>query len=70
MGTGKYITNGKAIDITWTKSVENGKPHYFDADGNELVINQGKTFVCAVLNDSADKMGIYASKSDFEAARK
>ena len=70
VGTGKYITNGKAIDITWTKSVENGKPHYFDADGNELVINQGKTFVCAVLNDSADKMGIYASKSDFEAARK
>ncbi|MCM1258099.1 MAG: DUF3048 domain-containing protein [Roseburia sp.] len=66
---GKYITNGKAIDITWTKSVEDGKPHYFDADGNELVINQGKTCVCIVLDDSVEKMGVYASKSEFEAAR-
>lgn len=69
VGTGKYITNGKAIDITWTKSVEDGRPHYFDAEGNELVINQGKTCVCIVLNDSVDKMGVYASKSEFEATR-
>lgn len=69
VGTGKYITNGKAIDITWTKSVEDGRPHYFDADGNELAINQGKTYVGIVLNDSVDKMAVYATKSEFEASR-
>lgn len=68
-GTGKYITNGKAIDITWKKEVEDGIPTYYDADGNELVINQGKTFVCAVLSDGVDKMGVYADKAAFEAAK-
>ncbi len=68
-GTGKYITNGKAMDITWVKEVEDGVGRYYDADGNELELNPGKTFVCIVLNDEADRMGVYASEADFEASR-
>lgn len=68
-GTGKYITNGKAVDITWVKEVEDGVGKYYDTDGNELELNPGKTCVCIVLNDAEDKIGVYASESDFEAAR-
>lgn len=68
-GTGKYITNGKAIDITWKKEVEDGVVTYYDADGNELEINKGKTFVCIVLDDATEKMGVYATEADFEASR-
>ncbi len=68
-GAGKYITNGKAVDITWVKEVEDGIVTYYDANGNELEINKGKTFVCIVLNDATEKMGVYATEADFEAAR-
>lgn len=68
-GRGMYITNGKAVDITWVKEVEDGVGHYYDMDGNELMLNPGKTFVCIVLNDAEDKMGVYATKEAFEASR-
>lgn len=68
-GSGKYITNGKAIDITWTKEVEDGIGTYYDMDGNELLMNPGKTFVCIILNDAADRIGIFGSKDEFEASR-
>lgn len=68
-GTGKYISNGKAIDITWVKEVEDGVGTYYDADGNELELNPGKTCICIVLNDAEDKIGIYGSEEEFQAAR-
>ena len=51
------------------EEVEDGVGRYYDADGNELELNPGKTFVCIVLNDEADRMGVYASEADFEASR-
>lgn len=68
-GTGKYITDGKAEDITWTKEVEDGIATYYGPDGNVLEINPGKTCICIILNDATDKIGIYSSKEDFEAAK-
>ena len=68
-GTGKYITNGKAMDITWVKEVEDGVGRYYDADGNELLLNPGKTCICIVLNDATDKMGVFATEADFEASK-
>ena len=47
-GTGYYITNGKAIQITWEKPEEWGVPHYYDASGNEIDLNPGKTWICVV----------------------
>lgn len=52
-GEGWYITQGKAIPITWKGGVEYAPTEYYDADGNELVINPGKTWVCTVLSENA-----------------
>lgn len=50
-GTGKYITNGKAIDITWKKDTEFGVTKYYDLSGKEIEINTGKTWVCIIQNE-------------------
>ncbi|MCR4892234.1 MAG: DUF3048 domain-containing protein [Lachnospiraceae bacterium] len=42
---GLYITNGKAIEVTWTKSNDLDATRYYDSDGNEIKINVGKTYV-------------------------
>ncbi len=44
-GKGKYITGGKAVDITWQKNSRRAKTVYKTADGKELVLNPGLTFV-------------------------
>ena len=59
-GAGKYITNGKAIDITWEKNSEFGQTKYYDEDGNEVVMNQGKTWMCIILTDSINSLNISA----------
>lgn len=69
-GTGKYITKGKAIDVTWSKegattedpfAQGNFNPtRYYDADGNEITLNQGKTWVCIVLDTESDDVVISA----------
>ena len=57
-GVGKYITRGKAIDITWSKDSEWGTTHYYDANGQEIQLNPGKTWVEIVLNDSVDSISL------------
>ncbi len=52
-GAGYYITNGVAVPITWVGGTEYEPTSYYDADGNELVINPGTTWVCTVLSDQA-----------------
>ena len=42
---GYYITNGKAIPITCTKTTRSGKTVYKDLEGNEIDVNDGKTFI-------------------------
>ncbi len=49
-GKGKYITNGKAIDITWKKDSEFGVTRYYDTSGKEITLNPGKTWVCIIQN--------------------
>ncbi|MCC8105370.1 MAG: DUF3048 domain-containing protein [Clostridiales bacterium] len=67
-GEGVYITRGKAIPITWAKDdpdLENelgdgnfGVTHYYNTDGEEITLNQGKTWVCIVLDSSMDDVMI------------
>lgn len=57
-GSGKYITNGKAVDITWDKDSRLGRTHYYDEGGSEITLNQGKTWVCIILNDKVDNVQI------------
>lgn len=44
-GSGKYITNGRAIDITWKKDSQYGATRYYDASGQEIQLNPGKTWI-------------------------
>lgn len=74
-GAGKFITNGKAIDITWRKnSVDLENPlaeenfdvtHYYDGEGNEITLNQGKTWVCIVLDTYSDSVALYPDTASF-----
>ena len=42
---GYYITNGKAINITCKKDSRKGQTQYLDSNGNEIEVNDGKTFI-------------------------
>jgi predicted small secreted protein len=50
-GDGYYITNGKAVKITWEKSTENGITHYFLENGDELTLNAGKTYIALIPDE-------------------
>lgn len=47
-GLGKYITNGKAIDIKWVKGSRIGKTLYYDFEDNEIIFNPGVTWIQVV----------------------
>ena len=48
-GAGLFITNGKAVQVTWKKDSETSGPtKYYYEDGTEIVLNQGKTYICQV----------------------
>ena len=63
-GKGKYITNGKAVDITWERPDFYSEVTYYDADGNELEINTGKTMVCVIQNEKLGECVIGNSAED------
>ena len=50
-GGGYYVTNGKAIPVTWKKEDMTSPTRYYDAAGNEITINTGKTYVAFVPVD-------------------
>lgn len=50
LGTGKgyYITNGKAIEITWKKESETSKTKFYNNDGEQILFNSGNIWVQVV----------------------
>ena len=44
-GNGYYITDGYAIPITWEKTSHSGQTVYKYADGTEITVNDGNTFI-------------------------
>ena len=44
-GEGYYITNGVAIPITWEKKARNSQTIYKYKNGDELIVNDGNTFI-------------------------
>lgn len=44
-GTGYYISEGKAIPIKWEKKSRSSKTSYMYANGEELIINDGRTYI-------------------------
>ena len=54
-----YCTEGKNISILWTKEGEDGVTRFFDADGEEIQINPGKTYIGIIPDDTWDEVKIY-----------
>ncbi len=52
-GSGRafIFTNGKVIEGTWSRTSETEPNMYYDENGNEIVLNQGKTWVCNIWKD-------------------
>ncbi len=51
---GFYITNGKMIHVTWNKDDEYTPTIYYDDNGNEVTVNQGKTMIFIIRDDRDD----------------
>ncbi len=50
---GYYITEGRAIEITWKKASETALTVYYDKKtGEEIVLNTGKTYISLVPSDT------------------
>ncbi len=50
-GYGYYVTNGEALYVSWKKTDMTSPTRYYDADGNEITLNTGKTYVGLVPVD-------------------
>lgn len=55
-GTGDaYIfTNGKVIKGTWSRESDNGANMFYDENGDEVIFNQGKTWICCIWEEYED----------------
>lgn len=52
-----FFTQGKVVKGKWGRWDGDDQPaHYYDEDGNEIVLNQGKTFVCHIWDKWADSI--------------
>ena len=49
---GYYITNGQAIQIKCTKESRESKTVYTNLEGNEIVVNDGNTFINICHSDT------------------
>ncbi len=73
-GTGKYLTNGKMVDIVWAKDGDTDITHYYYAStGEEIELNVGTTWIQACQGgfegDFTGDNEFYANKSDFSKAK-
>lgn len=57
-GKAYVFTKGTYELCTWTKEDINSPARYFDSEGNEITINQGKTWVCVVYDTKEDQIVI------------
>lgn len=53
---GWYLTNGEAKIIMWSKTSETGVTKYYDDNGEELVLNTGKTYISLIPSDTWDSI--------------
>lgn len=57
-GTAYVFTKGTYEKCTWTKEDIESPARYFDSTGNEIKINQGKTWVCIIYDTKEDQIVI------------
>ena len=63
-GTGDCLifTNGKVIKGTWEKAEDDSTDHYYDESGNEIILNQGKTWLCTIWKEFEEYITYEAPK--------
>lgn len=52
-GTGYYLTNGEMVEITWEKESRRARTKYYDANGEEIRLNPGTTWI-EVIPDNVE----------------
>jgi hypothetical protein len=67
-GKGLYITNGKAVPITWERPDFYAEVKYKTADGKDLVVNTGKTWVLVIQNQFIRNFVMGASEETAQMA--
>lgn len=65
-GAGWYITDGKAAEVTWECPDTFSPTRYYDSNGAEITLNQGKTWVCTVDNAHPERIKFYADASQMQ----
>ncbi|MDR2546014.1 MAG: DUF3048 domain-containing protein [Lachnospiraceae bacterium] len=50
------FTNGKMIEGTWTRMRDTVPAKFHDLDGNEIILNQGRTWICMIWDMYADEI--------------
>lgn len=66
-GTGKFITNGKIVDIKWSKAGDTDITHYYYAsNGEEIKLNPGTTWIELCQDTYYDQNTYYESASDLK----
>lgn len=60
-GAIQYFTRGKMVSGTWKRDINEDNYdmsaiRYYDNDGNELKINNGKTFICVIQNTEVENV--------------
>ncbi len=53
-GPAYYITNGKLVQVQWEKESDFAPTKFFYDNGEEIVLNQGKTFINIITMDDVD----------------
>ena len=51
---GFYITNGKMIHVTWDKKDDYEPTLFYDDNGEEVTVNQGRTMIFIIRDDTDD----------------
>ena len=55
---GYYLTDGKAIPISWYKNDYSAITKFYDKNGNEITVNDGKTYIALVPSDTWGEVAI------------
>lgn len=53
-GDALIFTNGKVIKGTWKRANDNSANLFYDKNGNEIVLNQGKTWICNIWDEYSE----------------
>ncbi len=65
-GEGKYLCEGRIIDITWEKKSDTAQTKFYTKDGSELVLAPGNTWICLIEKQHMDENHYYSSVKEFD----